>query len=435
MNGNFSSLLNSKDFKSRLFYLVIVLIIYRFGTFITLPGIDSEYVTEIFNNNFSSGIVGMFNLFSGGALGRMTIFALNVMPYIVSSIIVQIFISSLKNEGKISDDFNSKKINFYSKVCAIFLSFIQAFIVIAGLEKMGAFTASKQDFGYLLRYLSIFSLVCGTLFLVWLGDQITLKGVGNGISMIIFAGIVSELPSSISKLFILTKFSETYLIKIFLVIIILMILVLLIILFERSYRNIQVNYPRNHYSRDKFNKNSSHIPIKINVSGVIPPIFANALLLFPLTIANFAKGSVISDFIIKNFSVGQVPYFIFYISMICFFCFFYSDFVFNTKEISDSLKKNSGIIAGKRPGIITKQYLDFVLRRITVVGSIYLAFVCVMPEFLRLYFNLYFFLNGTSLLIIVNVIIELLSQVQIYIFNSQYSTLLKQKRFIINSSK
>lgn len=431
MNDNLSSLLSSGDFKNRLWFLLLALIVYRFGTFITLPGIDASYVSDIFNSNFSSGILGMFDMFSGGALGRMTIFALNVMPYIVSSIVVQIITSSLKSEGKISDDFNAKKINFYSKLCSIVLSFIQGFIVISGLEKMGAFTPSKQPVGYLLKYLAIFSLICGTMFLVWLGDQITSKGIGNGLSMIIFAGIVSELPSSISKLFVLTKFSDGYAIKLFLLFAILLALVLIVILCERSYRNIQVNYPRSHY-REKFKSNSSNIPIKINVSGVIPPIFANALLLFPLTIANFAKNSWFGDFVMANFSSGQPLYFVFYISMICFFCFFYSDFVFNTKEIADSLKKNSGIISGKRPGVITKRYLDFVLNRVTAIGSVYLAFICVVPEFLRSYFNMYFFLGGTSILIIVNVIIEILSQIQIYIFNTQYSSLLKHKRFIVN---
>lgn len=429
MNNQVSLLFKSKDLKWRLLFVLCALIIYRFGCYVTLPGIDSNYIADLFQNSLAAGFLGMFNLFSGGALGRMTIFALNIMPYIVSSIILQISVSALKNEGKLSEDIEAKKLSFYSKLLTMVLAFVQGFIIVIGLEKIGAFPKSGEQIDLLLRFLSVITLVGGTMFLVWLGDQITNHGIGNGISLIIFSGIIAEMPASFSNIFLMGRLGDGGFLKIIITLLLIFLTLILVIFCERSYRYINVSYPRRQIRNRIYNDSTSHIPVKLNMAGVIPPIFANALLLFPLTIANFNKESAVGEFILRNFSVGQPLYLGFYAIMIVFFCFFYSDFVFNTKEIAESLKKNGGIIIGKRPGRVTKEYLDYIIKRLTIIGAIYLSFVCVVPELLRAYYYIPFAIGGTSLLILVNVIIELFMQVQTYLFSSQYSNLLEKNRF------
>ncbi|AHX11228.1 preprotein translocase, SecY subunit [Neorickettsia helminthoeca str. Oregon] len=429
---NFDPFFSSKDLINRVLFLLMVLVVYRFGTFITLPSVNPARVSEIFAANLSSGVIGMFNTFSGGALGRMTLFALNIMPYIVSSIIVQVFFSMLKSEGKISSEsISESKLSFYSKILALFLSVFQGFVIVIGLEKSQAFIGGSTEFYSLLRYLSVLSLVCGTFCLIWLGQQINTKGIGNGISMIIFTGIVAEMPSLFGNLFMGIGFSGSGLFNILGSLFLFTFIVALIVLVERSYRNIPVSYPRRRNWGAMYDS-SSGIPVKLNVSGVIPPIFASALILFPLTLANFSSDGWLGGFFIKYFSAGQPLYFLLYSVLIVFFCFFYSDFVFNTKEISESLKKSEAIVAGRRPGVSTKNYLDYVLNRITVIGALYLVFVCVVPEVSRNYFGFNAVVSGASLLIIINVITDLITQIQVHLFSSQYASFAKKGGLVFN---
>ncbi|ABD46179.1 preprotein translocase subunit SecY [Neorickettsia sennetsu] len=431
--SNFGLLFSSKDLFHRLCFLLVALLVYRIGTFITLPSVNPAHVSEIFSANLSSGIIGMFNTFSGGALGRMTLFALNVMPYIVSSIVVQIFFSMLKSEGKVSAEFmNESRLSFYSKLVALFLAFFQGFIIVAGLERTKAFVGGNEEFYSLLKYTSVLTLVCGTFSLIWLGQQINSRGIGNGMSLIIFAGIVAEMPAIFGNLFSGIGSPGSGILGIFVSLSLLVFVVFLVVLVERASKNIPVHYPRRRTWGSTHGDAASNIPVKINVSGVIPPIFANALILFPLTLANFSAESHLGEFIIRYFSVGQPLYFLLHSCLLVFFCFFYSDFVFNTTEISDSLKKGEAIVAGRRPGISTKRHLDYVLRRITVVGAAYLVCICVVPEIFRNYFGFDAIISGTSLLIIVNVITDLLSQIQVLLFSSHYSSFLKKGGMVFN---
>lgn len=430
---NVGSLFSSKDLLHRFMFLLVVLLIYRFGTFVTLPSVNPAHVSEVFAANLSSGIIGMFNTFSGGALGRMTVFALNIMPYIVSSIVVQVFFSMLKSEGKVtSDSVSESKLSFYAKLVALFLAFFQGFVIVVGLEKARAFVGGNEGFYLSLKYTSVVTLVCGTFSLIWLGQQINSSGIGNGISMIIFAGIVAEMPAIFGNLFSGIGVSGSGVFSIFTSLFLLTFIILLVVLVEGSYRNIAVSYPRRKGWNGSHGDTSSNIPMKINVSGVIPPIFASAVILFPLTLASFSPDSLFGGFFIKYFSAGQPLYFLFYSCIVMFFCFFYSDFVFNATEISDSLKKSEAIVAGRRPGVATKKYLEYILVRITVVGSIYLVFVCVVPEIFRSRFGFDAVVGGASILIIVNVITDLLSQIQVHLFSSHYSSFFKKGGVLLN---
>lgn len=410
------------DLKNRAIFTVLLLIIYRLGTYIPLPGVNINALRDLFTDN-NLGFLGMFNVFSGGALGRMTIFALNIMPYILASIILQLLIVALKNDFKFYAELERKKINFYNKLLTILICILQANFILFGLGKAASSLTSNN---WIMYIVALITLVGSTFLLIWIGEQINNKGIGNGISLIIFTGIVAELPTAFASLANLIKvgaYSPLILVGIF---IMFALLLYLIILCERSYRCIPIYYPRRQVGNKLYNSASLYIPIKLNISGVIPPIFANAILLLPFTLASLNKESAFSNFILENFSIGQPIYILTYSILIVFFCFFYSTFVFNTDEVAGNLKKNGAIISGRRPGKLTAEYLSYIARRVTCIGSLYLALICIIPEIFRSYYYIPFIVGGTSLLIIVNVVIDTISQVQSYLLSFQYDNLLKK---------
>lgn len=420
-NYDFSALVKSTDLRGRFLFTIVALILYRFGTYVPLPGIDINIISNAFNQNVS-GFLSIFNVFAGGALGRMTIFSLNVMPYIISSIIMQLltvsldWLKDLKNEG----EQGRKRINFYTKCLMIVFCIIQGFFISSQFKNAQIITDE------LFYPLVITTLLGGSLFLVWLGEQITLRGIGNGISMIIFAGIVAELPRSFSRILTLGNLGMLSNIIVFFIITSFIAMLCIVVFFERTYRNIPIQYPKRQIRNKLYNSASSHMPLKINLSGVIPPIFANALLLFPLTITSFIENSKWKDFIMLYLSTGKPLYILLYVLLIVFFCFFYNSFVFNPQEIADSLKKNGGFILSKRPGNSTAEYLLAVVNRITVVGAIYLSFICVVPEILRAKYDIPFTIGGTSMLIMVSVIIDTFARIQTSLLSYHYDNLVKK---------
>lgn len=420
-NYDFSALVKSTDLRGRFLFTIVALILYRFGTYVPLPGIDINIISNAFNQNVS-GFLSIFNVFAGGALGRMTIFSLNVMPYIISSIIMQLlsvsldWLKDLKNEG----EQGRKRINFYTKCLMIVFCIIQGFFISSQFKNAQIITDE------LFYPLVITTLLGGSLFLVWLGEQITLRGIGNGISMIIFAGIVAELPRSFSRILTLGNLGMLSNIIVFFIITSFIAMLCIVVFFERTYRNIPIQYPKRQIRNKLYNSASSHMPLKINLSGVIPPIFANALLLFPLTITSFIENSKWKDFIMLYLSAGKPLYILLYVLLIVFFCFFYNSFVFNPQEIADSLKKNGGFILSKRPGNSTAEYLLAVVNRITVVGAIYLSFICVVPEILRAKYDIPFTIGGTSMLIMVSVIIDTFARIQTSLLSYHYDNLVKK---------
>ncbi|WP_333023466.1 preprotein translocase subunit SecY [Wolbachia endosymbiont of Pentidionis agamae] len=411
------------DLLRRIFFTLIVLIFYRLGTYIPIPGINLEIVKDLFFQD-SHGIFGVFNLFSGGALARMTILALNVMPYIVASIVMQLVSVAIKGMDKVksNEGIGHKSMNFYIRCMTIVFCAFQAMTMLIGLEKLGDNVVIEP--GIIFRLTGVFSMVGGTMLLIWLGEIITAYGIGNGISLIIFTGIISELHNGLSHLLKLNKAGVSALVVLF-VFLLFLLLLILIIYVEYSYRKVNIHYPKKQFN--KVNRNNfSYIPLKINLSGVIPTIFANAMLLTPITVANFYKGSVFSDFILHYLSPGKVLYITFYLILIVFFNFFYTNFIFNPQENANFLKKGGGFIPGIRPGKHTSEYLHGIVFKLTFIGSAYLAVICIVPEIVRYYYNVPFIFSGTSLLIIVNVITETISQVQSYIFANKYDNLIKK---------
>ena len=419
---------NKDNLLGKLWFTLLALIVYRLGTYIPIPGINPDVIDTIVTKH-SVGVLGIFNVFSGGALGRMTIFALNVMPYIISSIIMQLLSVTIPklNELRQNGELGRVKINSYIRYITIIFCLIQGFIILLGLEKMNTETSIVViEPGLLFRIVGISSLLGGTMFLLWLGERISKSGIGNGISMIIFTGIIAELPGSFSSMFLLGKNGNVPIFVILLIILIFFALLLLIIFVEKSYRKILVQYPKRQIKNKLYNSSSTYIPLKINISGVIPPIFANALLLSPITVANFHQGSAWSDFVLMYFSSGKLLYIVCYAILIVFFAFFYMTFVFDAKETSELLKKNGGFVPGKRPGNSTCEYFNYVIKRLTVLGSVYLTVICIIPELVRYNYSVSFTLGGTSFLIIVNVIIDTFSQIQTHLYSSRYSTLIKK---------
>ncbi len=421
----FSSLLK------RIIFSIFALTLYRFGTYLTIPGVNNN-VLQQFVDTYSTGFLGVFNMFSGGALGRMTIFALNVMPYIISSIILQLLsvnipaLNNLRNEG----ESGRKKINFYTRLLTVVFSVVQGSFIVLSIQSMGFpnnIILSDMEIPFFV--IAIFTLMGGTLFLVWLGEQITIYGIGNGVSLIIVTGILAELPGAFSSFLALGKVGSVSSMFVLMVMLFFIFLLWFIIYIEQSYRKIHIHHPRKQIGHKLYNANSSYIPIKINMSGVIAPIFANALLMFPLTVANFFPDSIISSFIILNFSPGKILYVIFYCCCIMFFCFFYVGIIFDVNETADNLKKNGGFILGKRPGKDTSLYLQSVLMRVTILGGLYLSLICIVPELMRSQYSIPFVIGGTSLLIIVNVIIDIFSQIRSYLFTHNYN------RFNLNFDK
>ena len=433
-NLNFGVLAKATELKKRLWFVVGALIVARIGAYIPIPGIDPIILKEIFEQQ-SGGILGVFNMFSGGALGRMTIFALAIMPYISSSIIMQLMtavspqLAQLKKEGEAG----RRKINQYTRYGTVLLAALQGYGIAVGLEGMtsGSGSSAVIEPGLFFRFTTTVTLVGGTMFLMWLGEQITARGIGNGISLIIFTGIVAEFPGALASTFELGRRGVLSTEFILIVILLALALIALIVFIERAQRRIIVQYPKRQMGNKLYAGENAHLPLKLNTSGVIPPIFASSILLFPLTIAGFNAAGDSPGWlttITAYLQHGEPLYMTLYVGIIVFFCFFYTSVVFNVEDTADNLKKNGGFVAGIRPGKQTAEYLDFVLTRLTAVGAMYLSLVCVVPEFLIARYSVPFYLGGTSLLIVVNVIMDFVGQVQSHLFAHQYEGLIKKSK-------
>jgi len=418
----------AKDLKNRIIFTILILIIYRLGTYVPLAGVDPLALKEIMASS-QKGLLGMFNMFSGGAVTRMAIFALGIMPYISSAIIVQLltgvsdYFKNLKEQGEIG----RKKITQITRYGTVLIACLQGYGVSVGLENAGNLVVEP---GMSFRIITTISLVAGTTFLMWLGEQITLRGVGNGISLIIFSGIVAEIPRALASTFELGRTGALSALMIVGIFVLVILTVLFIVFFERAMRKILINYPKRQVGNKMYGGESSHLPLKINTAGVIPAIFASALLLLPITVSNF--GFAESDTFLKissMFTQGQPLYMLLYASGIIFFSFFYTSIVFNPKETAENLRKYGGYIPGIRPGERTAEYIDIILIRLTTVGSLYLTFVCLMPEFLIAKYPIPFYLGGTSILIVVVVAMDTVTQVQTRLMSSQYESLIKKTKF------
>jgi preprotein translocase subunit SecY len=408
------------------------LIVYRTGTYIPLPGIDPVAVTDIFARQ-AGGILGMFNMFAGGALGRMTIFALNIMPYISASIIMQLMtavvptLETLKKEGETG----RKKINQYTRYLTVIITAVQAYALAVGLEGMqSAAGPAVVDPGIFFRFTAVVTLVGGTMFLMWLGEQITARGVGNGISLIIFAGIVAELPAALAGTLELGRTGAVSTALIVGLLVMAVAVIFFIVFVERAQRRILVQYPKRQQGTRMTGGESTHLPLKLNTAGVIPPIFASSVLLMPITIIGFAAGqgpdwlTTVAAYLGR----GQPLYLLIYASLIVFFAFFYTAVVFNPADTADNLKKYGGFIPGIRPGRNTTEYLDRVLTRLTVVGAAYLTLVCLLPELLISRFAVPFYFGGTSLLIVVTVTMDTVAQIHSHLLAHQYEGLIKKAK-------
>ncbi len=429
-----SVLSNAKDIQGKIFFAVLMLIIYRLGSYIPLPGVDAQILEVVAKNN-SNGLLGVFNMLSGGSLGRMSIFALSIVPYITSSIVFQLLTMISKDLEAIKKDGEAgrKKINFYTRIATIFLSIIQGYGLAVGLEAMQAeYGQIVQDPGFFFRITTVVTLSSGTMFLLWIGDQITSRGVGNGVSLIIFAGIVAGLPNAIFSLFELARVGSISPVLVIAVMAITISLVTIIIFFEKSTRKLVIQYPRRQVGNKIYAGDTSYMPLKLNTAGVIPPIFANSLLLFPATIAGFAKANPSSETFLNKLMTlighGKPLYIVLSLILIVFFSFFYTTAVFNAKETADNLKKYNGFIPGIKPGVNTENHLNEVLNRITLIGAAYLSFVCLVPEIFISSYSLPFYLGGTGMLIVVNVVIDTTVQVQSHLFSHQYDSLLKKTK-------
>jgi preprotein translocase subunit SecY len=398
------------------------------GTYIPLPGIDPTAWEQAFKSQ-AGGILGMFNMFAGGGISRMAIFALNIMPYISASIIIQLMttvsptLEQLKKEG----EQGRKTINQYTRYLTVILAAFQAYGISIGLEGGGNVVS---DPGWFFRVSTVITLTGGTMFLMWLGEQITARGIGNGISLIILSGIVAELPAALFGMFELGRQGALSTGIILAVVLMAIVVIAFIVFMERAQRRLLIQYPKRQVGNQMFEGQSSHLPLKLNTSGVIPPIFASSLLLLPTTIANFnaGQGGEIMTWITTNLAHGRPLFLILYIGLIVFFAFFYTAIVFNPTETADNLKKHGGFIPGIRPGERTAEYIDYVLSRITVIGAGYLAIVCLIPEILISYAAVPFYFGGTSLLIVVSVTMDTVAQVQGYLLAHQYEGLIKRSK-------
>jgi len=429
---NLGAFSKATELKKRIWFTLGALIVYRLGTYIPLPGIDPAAVADIFSRQ-AGGILGMFNMFAGGALGRMTIFALNIMPYISASIIMQLMttvmpqLEALKKEGEAG----RKRINQYTRYLTVVITAAQAYGLAVGLEGMqSSVGAAVIEPGLFFRFVTVITLVGGTLFLMWLGEQITARGVGNGISLIIFAGIVAGLPRAVAGTLELGRTGALSAGLIIALIVMAVGVIFFIVFVERAQRRIIVQYPKRQQGNRMTAGESSHLPLKINTAGVIPPIFASSLLLMPITAIGFMAGSGPEwlTTVAAYLGRGQPLYLAIYLSLIVFFAFFYTAVVFNPSDTADNLKKYGGFIPGIRPGKNTAEYLDKVLTRLTVVGAAYLAFVCLLPEILISQFAVPFYFGGTSLLIVVTVTMDTVAQVQSHLLAHQYEGLIKKSK-------
>ncbi len=427
-NSGSSFFSKNSDLTNRILFTVLILSVYRLGTYIPLPGIDPQSLQTLMQSN-QRGLLGMFNIFSGGAVSRMAIFALGIMPYISSSIIIQLLtgvsetFKNLKNQGEIG----RKKITQYTRYGTVLLATVQGYGVSVGLENSGSVVI---DPGTLFRLTTVITLVAGTIFLMWLGEQITQRGIGNGISLIIFSGIVAEIPRALATTFELGRTGALSASTILFIFLLVIATVAFIVFIERSVRKILINYPKRQMGTKIYGGESSHLPLKINTAGVIPAIFASALLLLPITFSNFglSESETFIDFS-SLFSQGKPLYMLLYASGIIFFAFFYTSIVFNPNETAENLRKHGGYIPGIRPGEQTAYYIENILTKLTTIGSLYLTLVCLMPEFLISKYPIPFYLGGTSVLIVVVVAMDTVSQVQTRLMSQQYESLIKKTKF------
>jgi len=418
------------DLRRRLIFLLLALIVYRIGTHIPVPGINPDQLTQLFNGQ-QGGILSLFNMFSGGALSRFSIFALGIMPYISASIIMQLMsyvvpsMEALKKEGEAG----RRKITQYTRYGTLGLAIFQSMGIALALESSAGLVNAP---GFVFRMTAMVSLTAGTMFLMWLGEQITERGLGNGISIIIFSGIAAGLPSAIGGLLELVRTGAMSIIIALLIVVLVGLVTYFVVFVERGQRKILVNYARRQVGNKVYGGQSSHLPLKLNMAGVIPPIFASSIILLPSTVVSwFSAGESMNWLkdISAALSPGQPIYVMLYAIAIIFFCFFYTALVFNSRETADNLKKSGGFIPGIRPGDQTARFIDKILLRLTFAGAIYITFVCLLPEFLILKYNVPFYFGGTSLLIIVVVTMDFMAQVQNYLMSQQYESLLKKANF------
>ncbi len=426
-NANWGALSKATELKQRILFVLGALLVYRLGTYIPVPGIDPVEWNRFFSQK-GGGILDMFNMFSGGALSRMTIFSLNIMPYISASIIMQLAtamskqLEELKKDGEVG----RMKINQYTRYLTVLLATVQAYGLAVGLESGSAVIEP----GMFFRISTVITIVGGTVFLMWLGEQITSRGVGNGISLIIFAGIVAELPRAIGSTLELTRQGTFSGGALLMLVVMVTAVIALIVYVERAQRRVVVQYPKRQVGNKMTQAQTNHIPLKLNTAGVIPPIFASSLLLLPLTVVGFV-GAEQSDFwsdVARYLQHGQPMYMVLYGLLIAFFCFFYTAIVFNPEDNAETLRKYGGFVPGIRPGKNTADYFDFVLTRLTVVGSLYLVFICLLPEFLIAKYNMPFYFGGTSLLIVVSVTMDTVAQIHSHLVAHQYEGLVKKTK-------
>jgi len=418
----------SHDLRNRIFFTLFILSVYRFGTFVPLPGIDPDQLQQMMQSN-QKGLLGMFNVFAGGAIGRMAIFALGIMPYISSSIIVQLltgvsdYFKNLKSQGEIG----RQKITQITRYGTVLLATVQGYGLAVGLESSANLVINP---GVFFKITTVTTIVAGTMFLMWLGEQITQRGIGNGISLIIFSGIVAEIPRALVTTFELGRTGAISTAMIIFIFVLLVATIMFIVFMERALRKILINYPKRQMGNKIFGGDSSHLPLKINSAGVIPAIFASALLLLPITFSNFNfSQNETFQIVISFFSQGQPLYMLLYASGIIFFTFFYTSITFNPNETAENLRKYGGFIPGIRPGESTALYIDNILTKLTTIGALYLTLVCLMPEFLIANYPIPFYLGGTSILIVVVVAIDTVTQIQTRLMSSQYEQLIKKTKF------
>lgn len=428
-NLNFAAFAKAEDLKKRIWFTLGALFVYRLGTYIPLPGINPDAFAQAFQQQ-SGGVLGMFNMFAGGAVERMAIFALGIMPYISASIIMQLMTSvipsleALKKEG----GQGRKIINQYTRYGTVLLAIVQSYGIAVGLSSGNNIVTEP---GLFFQISSVITLTGGTMFLMWLGEQITARGIGNGISLIIFAGIVAGMPAAISGTLELSRTGALSTGLVLAILVLAIAVIALMVFVERAQRRLLIQYPKRQVGNRMFQGDTSHLPLKLNTSGVIPPIFASSLLLLPATLAGFSNTQNLPAWaasVLSALGHGQPLYMLFYGGMIAFFTFFYTAIVFNPKDTADQLKKHSGFIPGYRPGERTAEYIDYVLTRITVVGAIYLVAVCLLPEYLIAATGIPFYLGGTSLLIVVSVTLDTIAQIQGHLIAHQYEGLIKKSK-------